>query len=124
MTETVESHIDTSENISVESLTERVEFLRDNPLSDDEKAELKELEALLADLEGNGGDHQWEGNWYPAYLIRESNFVDAMKELCDDIGDIPKELPSYVVIDWEATAKNLRVDYSEQDIDGVTFLYR
>ena len=86
--------------------------------------EFASLRSLLDELKGNGGDEQWRGDWYPVTLIRESYFVEAMQELCDDIGDIPKDLPSYVVIDWEATADNLRVDYQEVEFEGVTYLYR
>jgi hypothetical protein len=86
--------------------------------------ELATLEALLDELAGYGGDHQWEGDWYPATLIRDSYFTEAMKELCEDIGDFPNGLPGYYVIDWDATADNLRVDYSSVTVDGVEYWYR
>jgi hypothetical protein len=91
---------------------------------DDEGREFQGLQQLLGELKGYGGDEQWRGDWYPVTLIRDSYFVDAMKDLCEDIGDFPKGIPSYYVIDWEATAKNLRVDYSSVDFDGVTYWYR
>jgi hypothetical protein len=87
-------------------------------------AELATLEWLLSDLRGNGGDHKWRGDWYPVSLISDRYFVDAMKDLVEDIGDLPKGLPSYLVIDWDATARNLRIDYSETEFDGTTYLYR
>jgi hypothetical protein len=87
-------------------------------------AELATLESLLADLRGYGGDHEWRGDWYPVSLIRDSYFVEAMRDLCEDIGDLPREMPSYLVIDWDATARNLRIDYSETEFDGITYLYR
>jgi hypothetical protein len=90
----------------------------------DDAGEYQTLTALLDDLKGNGGDEQWRGDWYPITLINEAHFVEAMKELCADIGDIPRELPSYIEIDWEATAKNLKVDYAETEFDDVTFFYR
>lgn len=91
----------------------------------EEANELAELESFLEDLAGNGGDEQWEGNWYPVTLIRDSHFTDAMQELCEDIGDMPREgFPSYMVIDWEATARNLQVDYTSCEFDGVTYWYR
>jgi hypothetical protein len=57
-------------------------------------------------------------------LIRESYFTEYCRELCADIGDLPRDLPSYIVIDWDATADNLRVDYTEVEFDGVTYLVR
>ncbi len=91
---------------------------------DDLFDELKTLESLLSDLEGNGGDEQWDGAWYPGSLIRDSYFTEAMKELVSDIGDLPREVPAYLVIDWEATANNLQTDYSSVDYEGVTYWYR
>lgn len=97
-------------------------WAQDNP---DDAEELKTLESLLDELAGSGGDHQWKGAWYPVTLIRDSYFVEAMQELCEDIGDMPRDgFPSYMVIDWDATADNLRADYSSIEFDGVTYWYR
>ncbi len=68
--------------------------------------EFKGIQSLLSDLVGRGGDHDWRGDWYPVTLIADSRFTDAMQELCQDIGDLPKEMPGYLVIDWDATADN------------------
>jgi hypothetical protein len=51
-------------------------------------------------------------------------FVEAMKEYVEDIGDLPSDLPSYVVIDWEATAAGLREGYSTVYLDGNEYLIR
>lgn len=92
---------------------------------DDLFAELATLEKLLEELKGNGGDEQWRGDWYPVTLIRDSYFVDAMRELVEDIGDWPKEgIPSYISIDWKDTADNLKVDYTSTEFDGITYWYR
>lgn len=82
------------------------------------------LTALLDELRGNGGDHDWRGAWYPGSLIRDSYFVDAMQELVTDTGDLPRNIPSYLAIDWEKTAENLQVDYSSVEFEGVTYWYR
>ena len=86
--------------------------------------ELVKLLELLGDMKGYGGDEQWRGDWYPVTLIRDSYFVEAMQQLCEDIGDFPNGVPTYYVIDWEATAENLRADYSSVMFDGVTYWYR
>lgn len=86
--------------------------------------ELRELECILEDLEGYGGNHQWEGNWYPDILIRDDYFTQYAEELVKDIGDMPKNIPSYIAIDWEATANNLKADYSTVDVDGTEYFYR
>lgn len=86
-------------------------------------AEKNKLDELLSELAGNGGDEQWRGDWYPVTLIRESYFTDYARDLVLDCYDL-KGLPTFVHIDWEATAREVKVDYSEVEIDGVTYFYR
>jgi multidrug efflux pump subunit AcrA (membrane-fusion protein) len=81
----------------------------------DERQELAELEELESEVS------EWR---YGATLIPESDFTDYCRELLVDCGDLPSDLPSYVVIDWEATADNLRADYSEGEYNGTTYLFR
>lgn len=57
-------------------------------------------------------------------MIHESYFTDYCQELVSDIGDLPREIPSYIEIDWEATAENLKADYTEIDFDGETYYMR
>lgn len=90
----------------------------------DMRAEHSAIEEFLGDVRGYGGDEQWRGDWYPCGFIRDSYFTEAMRELVSDIGDMPRDIPSYLVIDWDATAENLRADYSSVEIDGVTYWYR
>ena len=80
--------------------------------------ELKTLKDFAEDLEGYG---DWE---HGETLIRKSYFVDYCRELVEDIGDFPSGLPSYICIDWEATARNLKIDYTEASFDGVTYYMR
>ncbi|KVU68953.1 hypothetical protein BGV52_15330 [Burkholderia ubonensis] len=90
----------------------------------DAVAELATLESLLDDIRGYGGDHQWEGAWYPLTLIRDEHFTEYAMELLADIGDIPRNMPHYIVIDEDATAKNIQSDYSDVEFDGSTYWYR
>ena len=83
-----------------------------------------DLMTIMEDLRGAGGDEQWRGDWYPITLIRDTYFVEYVTELVSDIGDIPRDLPSYIVIDWEATASNIQHDYTSVDIDGVDYWFR
>jgi len=109
-----------------EEVAECAENSRENlaEWQEDSGEEFRLLESLLADLCGDGVDEQWRGDWYPCVLIRDLAFVDAMRELLQDIGDLPRDIPAYLAIDWEKTAENLRADYSSVDFDGVTFWYR
>ncbi len=138
------------DTIDVREVIERVEELRseiedetellgDHPEGDDTPArrtrldniealrtELAPLESLLDDLAGYGGDHQWEGQWYPVTLIRESYFPDYARELAEETGgsDIRNASWPFNCIDWQKAADELRHDYSTAEFGGVTFLYR
>ena len=109
-----------------EEVAECAENSRENlaEWQEDSGGEFRLLESLLADLCGYGGFEQWRGDWYPYELIRDSAFVDAMRELVQDIGALPRDIPAYLAIDWEKTAENLRDDYSSVDFGGGTYWYR
>jgi antirestriction protein len=81
--------------------------------------------AIMAELAGNGGDEQWEGDWYPLTLIRESYFQDYAQELAEDIGAVNRDArwPNNC-IDWKQAARELRMDYSAITINGATYFYR
>lgn len=81
--------------------------------------------AIMADLAGAGGDEQWEGDWYPLTLIRESYFKDYAQELAEDIGAVnPNASWPNNCIDWDMAARDLRMDYTSTDIGGVTYYFR
>lgn len=84
--------------------------------------ELETLESLLSDLCDNGCDEQWEGNWYPVTLIKESYFDESMDEMVADCYDMPKNLPWFmtVTLDYDA----LKQDYTECEFEGDTYYYR
>ncbi len=88
----------------------------------EDPSDAEEYEALkdLAD-EASQYAEDWD---YGVTLIRYSYFTAYCQELCDDIGALPKNTPDYIVIDWEATARNLRVDYTEVSFGGVAYLIR
>jgi hypothetical protein len=111
--------------ISVETLCARVEeLIAEGKALTDILAELKALTDILAELKGNGGDVQRRGVWYPDYLYADHYFTDYVREMLIDCGTIPRDLPEWVEIDWDATAENLKVDYASIEIDGNTYWYR
>lgn len=94
-------------------------------LDDDETEELEQLEELLSELQGMGGDEQFDGDWYPSMLIRDSYFEDYAQELAEDCGmvNVSAAWPNNC-IDWEKAAQELQYDYSSVEIDGVTYWTR
>lgn len=101
------------------------ENLKDNGSVDfiitweNEIREVKEINDLEDEISSGGWD-------YGLQLIDEDDFQDYCEELVLDIGDLPKDLPSYISnnIDWEGVAEDLKVDYSEVTFRGTTYLYR
>jgi hypothetical protein len=92
---------------------------------DDLLAELAKLEGLLSEVCGQGGDHEWRGDWYPVTFIPDRDFVSYAKELAEDIGAVNSSLGwPYGCIDWEAAAEELRTDYASVEFDGDTYWYR
>lgn len=109
----------------VEELETELEAQDEDSCDADTMAERNALVAILADLQGLGGDEQWRGDWYPLTLIRNGHFRGYAEQLADDIGAIPKDAQwPMTCIDWEQAARELRYDYSAVDIEGVTYWTR
>lgn len=85
----------------------------------EEGQELAALQALAAEASQYADDWQ-----HGATLVSLDYWPTYAMEMVRDMGDLPKNLPDYIVIDWEATAGNLEVDYTEVDFGGVTYLVR
>jgi antirestriction protein len=50
-----------------------------------------------------------------AYHGKFNNDEEFVQQLVEDIGDIPKDLPGYIHINWERTARDVMMDYSESN---------
>ena len=121
----------TADIIDVRDIIARVEAIEsegdDTFLADTDPetlGEVRTLRMILNDLESNGGDEQFRGEWYPLTLIAEHYFTMYVREMLEDCGDIPRDLPVWVAIDWQSTAANVAVDYSTVTIQGREYLYR
>lgn len=124
----------TADAIATADIIARIEELRadengiDNPerySSPEVAEELAMLESIMSELATcGGGDEKWEGQWYPGALIADHYFTDYAREMLYDCGTIPDDLPYYVEIDWDATARNVRMDYTEVSVNGRTYWTR
>lgn len=114
----------TSINYTVDSrdLEERIDELEAQFELDPTALDAGDLQELkdLRDARDEIGDEWVHG----VYLIADDEIEDYLIELVKDVGDLPKEIPSYIVIDWKATAQNLLVDYSYLEILGTKYWYR
>lgn len=85
----------------------------------DEASEYLSLKDLERQAEGYS---DWQDG---AQLIRESYFQDYAQQLADDIGAVNANAtwPNNC-IDWEQAARELVVDYTSVDFDGVAYFVR
>ena len=70
---------------------------------------------------------QYAEDWqYGTTLIRESYFTEYCRDLVADLGYLSDNLPPFIGdnIDWDGVADDLKMDYTEVDFDGVTYLVR
>lgn len=106
------------EEVGTDTNSEGTEFDADR-LCDEFREEYDALIELRDDAEGNIAD--WE---YGETFISENAFTDYMMELLSDIGYLPTNLPSWIVIDEEETASNMKEDYTEFEFRGTTYYAR
>lgn len=86
----------------------------------DEIEEITDIEKLEDEVNDYAGDNFEDG----VYLIVEDDFEDFVEQDLEDCGYIPKDFPTWIEIDWEVTAENVRQDYSEVEFRGTTYLFR
>jgi hypothetical protein len=122
MTKTFDEILDDA--FDIRDVIERYEELDGGSLDADEIAEFSLMADFLDEVKGTGGDEQWRGDWYPVGFIKDSYFENAMDEMLEDCGDMPKyqDIPSYLTITVNYDA--LQMDYSSVEIKGDTYWYR
>jgi hypothetical protein len=91
----------------------------DMPEDSDDAAELKALRDLRDEAEGSP---DWQ---YGETLIRDSYFQEYAQELAEDIGAVNSDAswPNRC-IDWEQAARELQIDYTLVELDGVDYWIR
>ena len=81
----------------------------------EDKDEYDELELLSREIP------EWEdGNT----LIPVDEWVEYVKEMLEDCGEIPSDISWYIAINWEETADNISSDYSTIDYNGNEYYFR
>ncbi|KKL11232.1 hypothetical protein LCGC14_2547890 [marine sediment metagenome] len=116
------------DTIDSRDIIERIEYLGDlkertelegDSFDEDEEAELTNLRALTEEASDYS---EWE---FGVTLINDSYFQEYAQELAEDIGAISSDAQWPLgCIDWEWAAKELQMDYTAADFDGVTYLFR
>lgn len=100
--------------------------------------EREELETLLDEFEDWKADYgeelyylnqlqeemRYNREWEDGLtMIHEDFFEEYCESRCIDVGYISRDFPSWIVIDWEATAENMKEDYSEVEFNGNIYYY-
>ena len=111
----------TEDYIDSRDIVERINYLEIGEPDVDETEELESLRSLVEELKNCAGDSPEDG----ITLVRDSYFEDHAQELAEDIGAIDRNAtwPLYC-IDWTQAARDLQMDYSSVEFDGVTYWVR
>ena len=121
MTNSIDNSMDIIDSRDVIKRLAELEDMDVEDMTEDEKRESAALAALVDQCSCCG---DWE---YGEALIRASCFPEYVEELANDIGAVStlgKNDNWWIVIDWEATARNVAQDYMTVDFDGVEYLMR
>ena len=111
----------------IEELEALEELFLDPESSEEDKAEwTRELDNELGQLRefaDSVGNPEWI---HGMMFIAERHFTGYAQELCEDLGYLSNNLPGFIAsnINWEGVADDLRVDYSEYELDGNTYYAR
>ena len=96
-----------------------IDIIHTEKMTEDEHDEYEALKELAAQAENDVADWQ-----YGETFIHEEEFVEYVKDLVIDCGYIHKDMPGWIVIDWDETADNMKEDYEEYTFRGQTYYAR
>lgn len=123
-----QDHFDSRDMIErIEELEELKELALDEEATQEDRDEwdpaLDEELTILHDFQDDVGNPEWI---HGMTFIAESHFTGYAQELCTDLGYLPDNLPGFIAsnIDWAGVADDLRVDYTEYELDGNTYYAR
>lgn len=118
MSNQIDNHDD---YIDSRDIIARIEELE--AIEEPDEEEREELAGLI-ELAKEGEDYS--ENWkYGAQLIRDSYFEQYAMEFAEDMGVVDRDMswPNNC-IDWERAARELQMDYTSIDFDGITYWVR
>jgi len=72
-------------------------------------------DAVNAYIEIVGKDYAEPDDFDEAYQGQWDSDEDFVQNLLENTETIPADLPAYIYIDWEATARDVMMDYSEDN---------
>ena len=123
----------TEDVIDSRSINKRIDYLNDqlkdyveadsfetkeDYITEEEEKELKNLKELREEAEDYCPD--WN---FGAQLIRDSYFLRYTENLIRECENLD-ELPNYLYVDWERTARDVKMDYTTVNFDGIDYNVR
>lgn len=119
-TNPIENHVNF---IDSRDIIQRINYLESydiDELTEEERDELTVLQSVAKQGEDYAADWQ-----YGEQLIRDSYFKEYAQEMAYDCGMVPDNAQwPMTCIDWNQAARELKMDYTEIDFDGVTYWIR
>ena len=117
------NNCDEAYQLEIPDSYEEIEFINEEAFTQAYEGVIKnhkEITDFCEELENYGGFEHGES------IISEDYFTEYSKELCNDAGYVPDNLPTFIEnnIDWSGVADDLRVDYTTTDYQGQTYLMR
>ena len=106
------------EEVGTETNSEGTEFDADR-LCDEFREEYDALIELRDECDGYVSD--WH---YGETFIHEGYFTAYCMEMLSELEYLPADLPSWIVIDEDETAANMRADYTDYEFMGSTYYAR
>ena len=108
----------------IERMQELLDAIEDNDTSFDDTECYEHCHELrlLGELGDDATDYadDWEDG---VVLVRDSFWTEWAQQDAEDIYELPTEGPASY-IDWEAYARDLQMDYTGVEFDGVTYWTR
>lgn len=89
-----------------------------NTWMSDNSEEFKQIKALKTFIENYSGDG------FHCILILDEAFMEYAEEFARDCGMVGKDSSMDAYIDWNAFAEDMKMDYSSEEIDGITYWVR
>lgn len=73
----------------------------------DEISQYNEIVTFCTQLGNRAVDFE-----YGETIIHSDHFTEYCQQLCEDVGYISRDFPTWIEIDWQKTAANMAVDYT------------
>ena len=112
-------------DLTPEEIDGAVEAIDNDADSFNGDEEAHAIRSFVEQFRGYGGDHEWEGSWFPVTFIRDEYFTEFAEEFAGDIGAIdPNANWPTNCIDWDKAARELQIDYTSGEYEGETYWAR